>query len=76
MSSYNNDKKSNKERLPICYKYALTIPDAVEYFNIGENKLRYIISNNQNADFFFMNGNKILIKREKFEQWLDITDCI
>lgn len=57
-------------------KYALTITEASDYFGIGQTKLRKIVSENKYNDFSIMNGNKILFKRKKFEEWLDNTDCI
>lgn len=54
-------------------KYCLTITEAAAYFNVGEKKLRAIISEHAEADFYLMNGVKVLIKRQKFEKFLD--DC-
>lgn len=54
-------------------KYCLTITEAAAYFNVGEKKLRAIISEHAVADFYLMNGVKVLIKRQKFEKFLD--DC-
>ena len=39
--------------------------------HIGENKLRIIAEEHLEADFIIMNGNRILIKRQKFEEFLD-----
>lgn len=54
-------------------KFCLTITEAAAYFNVGEKKLRMIISEHVGADFYLMNGVKVLIKRQKFEKFLD--DC-
>lgn len=64
------------ERLTNDKKYALTITEASEYFNIGQTKLRKIVMENKYNDFSIMNGNKILFKRKKFEEWLDQIDSI
>ena len=62
----------NKENnVPLWHKYSLTITEASDYFNIGEKKLRQIIQENVTADFLLNNGVKVLIKRIKFEQFLD-----
>lgn len=62
----------NKEsNVPLWHKYSLTITEASDYFNIGEKKLRQIIQENATADFLLNNGVKVLIKRIKFEQFLD-----
>lgn len=62
--------------MPIADKYALTIDEAVAYFNIGQSKLRYILNTYNDSDFILTNGTKYLIKRKKFESWLDKTDAI
>lgn len=58
-------------KIPIWEKYALTVFEAAEYFNIGEKKLREIIRSNPRADYLVWNGNKALLKRELFEKELD-----
>ena len=60
-----------KSNIPIYHKYALTILEATEYFSIGETKLRNIIRENPTADFMILNGAKVLIKRKRFEEFLD-----
>lgn len=57
--------------IPVWKRYALTITEAAEYYHIGENKLRMIADEHPDADFIIMNGNRILIKRQKFEEYLD-----
>lgn len=55
-------------------KFCLTIEEAVVYFNIGEKKLRKIVSDNMDTGVIIQNGVKILIKRKLFEDYLkDIT---
>lgn len=62
----------NKEnKVPLWHKYSLTITEASNYFNIGEKKLRQMVQENGSADFLLNNGVKVLIKRAKFEQFLD-----
>lgn len=63
-------------QVPIWCKFALTITEASEYFNIGEKKLRHIVKENPTADFLLSNGIKVLIKRVKFEKFLDETYSI
>lgn len=65
-----------KDNLAINEKYNLTIKEAVKYFNIGEKNLRMLVSDNPNADYILMVGNKILIKRKIFEQFIDETGSI
>ena len=62
----------NKENsVPLWHKYSLTITESSDYFNIGEKKLRQMVQENGRADFLLNNGVKVLIKRAKFEQFLD-----
>ncbi len=58
-------------KVPVWEKYALTINEAAEYFHIGENKLRNVVDSNLDANYLLFNGNRILIKRKLFEQYLD-----
>ena len=44
--------------IPVWERYTLSVEEAAAYFRIGENKLRRIISENQNADFILWNGNR------------------
>ena len=64
-------KDIQKGAIPVWKRYALTITEAAEYYHIGENKLRMIAEEHPKADFIIMNGNRILIKRQKFEEYLD-----
>lgn len=66
----------NNKDVPIWEKYTLTIEEASRYFRIGENKLRRLAEENQNADWLLMNGNRIQIKRKKFEKMIDKLDAI
>ncbi len=62
--------------VPIWEKYTLTIEEASKYFRIGENKLRKLAEENLNAGWVIMNGNRIQIKRKKFEKIVDEIDVI
>ena len=62
--------------IPIKDKFCLTIDEASEYFGIGEKKLRKIVSENLDSDFIIQNGVKYLIKRKRFESFLDEISAI
>lgn len=49
--------------VPILEKYMLTVDEAVQYFGIGEKKIRLLITENMNIDYCFtvQVGNKSLI---------------
>ena len=62
--------------IPIWEKYTLSIEEAAAYFRIGEHKLRRIINENRNADYLLWNGNRVQIKRIKFEKYVDSLEAI
>lgn len=62
--------------IPVWKRYVLSITEAADYYHIGENKLRMIADEHPEADFIIMNGNRILIKRQKFEEFLDRTTVV
>lgn len=61
---------SNYE-IPYWKKYTLSIEEAAAYFRIGEGKLRRLVQENPRADYLLWNGNRVQIKREKFEAFVD-----
>ena len=62
---------STGAKVPIRDKYALDVLEAPEYFGIGERRLRKIITENLDSGLILQNGVKYLIKRKKFEAYLD-----
>ena len=62
--------------IPVWRRYTLTIEEAAGYYHIGEGKLRMLIDEHPNEDFYVMNGNRALIKREKFEIYLDQATAV
>ena len=73
MSAPDSGAPENKHQVPIWEKFALTINEAIQYFNIGEKKIRKFVDNQEDYDFVMMNGTKALIKRKKFEDFLNDT---
>ena len=67
---------NNKTFVPIWEKYTLTISEAAEYFNLGEKKIRYLADSYNDYGFVLQNGSRILIKRKKFEDFIDETNAI
>ena len=57
-------------------KFCLTIDEASEYFNIGEKKMRKLVAENMDSGFVIQNGVKVLIKRKRFEAFLDDLSAI
>ena len=58
--------------IPYWEKYMLTLREAAEYFYIGEKKMRQIVD----ANFLLESGNRIMIKRKLFEEYLDNATVI
>lgn len=78
MTEDNSYKKRNVLSVPISEKYMLTVDEAVQYFGIGEKKIRNLIAENNGTDLCFtvQIGNKSLINRRKFEEFLNQTTAL
>lgn len=75
MNMTNNGNRNFAE-IPVWRRYTLTIEEAARYYHIGEGKLRMLIDTHPHEDFYVMNGNRALIKREKFERYLDQATAV
>ena len=60
----------DKPNVEIKDKLNLTIEEAALYSNIGLNKIREM-ANEPSCSFSLFNGNRLLIKRKAFEQYLE-----
>ena len=63
-------------QIPVWKRYTLNIEEAASYYHIGQGKLREIVEEHPEAEFIIYNGNRVLIKRERFEQYLDTCTVI
>lgn len=61
----------NRQQLPWQQKYTLTLNEASEYFGIGYTKLKQFVQEHSDTDFVLWNGNRVQIKREQFQRYLD-----
>lgn len=73
-SPVKNDAVEHK--IPIWEKFTLTVGEASQYFNIGEKKLRRLVEDYSDGEFAIQNGNRVLIKRKRFENFLNETGAI
>lgn len=64
-----------KEKVPIYLKQNLTLEETAEYSNIGINRLQMLIKE-PNCQFVLHVGNKRLIKRKKFDEYINSVDEI
>ena len=62
--------------IPVWNRYLLTIVEAAQFYHIGEKKLRQLVDIYPNGDFYVQVGNKVLIKKERFEKFIDESTAI
>ena len=62
--------------IPYWEKYMLTLREAAEYFHISEKKMRQIVDENMDANFLLTSGNRVMIKRKLFEEYLNAASVI
>lgn len=55
--------------VPICEKATLTIEEAAEYSNIGQNRLCVLLKDPR-CTFVLYVGKKKLVKRREFDQFI------
>ena len=63
-------------QIPFWERYTMSVEEAAAYFRVGENKLRKLISEDNDADYILWNGNRPQIKRKKFEEYIDRHNVI
>ena len=61
--------KNMKNEVSIAEKSLLTPEEAAVYFNIGVNKVRSL-TDGENCPYVLWSGNRRLIKRKPFEEYL------
>lgn len=61
--------------VPIKEKLNLSIKEAVEYSGIGESTIRKLL-HERGCSFLLKIGNKQLIKRKEFEEYLNGRHCL
>ena len=64
-----------KEKVPIYQKQNLTLKEAAEYSNIGINRLTMLIKE-PTCNFVLYVGNKRLIKRKLFDEFIENINMI
>ena len=75
---YPNAEMCNKKlrELPIWEKPLLTVVEAAKYFQIGESIIRRLTREHKGEDFIQWKDNRVFIRREEFEKFLDQTNAI
>lgn len=64
---------AEREKVPIHLKQNLTIKEAAEYSNIGENRLEMLLKE-YNCPFRLLVGSKRLIKRRLFDEYIESVE--
>lgn len=65
-----------KKDVPVWEKFNLTVDEAAEYFNIGRNRIRELLEE-PGCTFVLNVGNKKkLVKRKKFEHYIENREWI
>lgn len=54
----------------------LSVTEAAQFYHIGEKRLRQIVDIHPNGEFYLLVGNKVLFKKEQFEQFLAESTAI
>ncbi|MCI9389308.1 MAG: excisionase family DNA-binding protein [Lachnospiraceae bacterium] len=70
MQEKNDPMENENVMMPVSEKYMLTIREASVYFNIGVKKMRRLAEDNTGR-FAVFSGNKYLIIRTKFEEFVE-----
>ena len=79
VNSIPKKKSTNTHKrpdIPVWQKSNLTVDEAAEYSNIGRAKLREIIDRDDCPFVLWVSDNKRLIRRKKFDEYLDRVGSI
>lgn len=68
-----NYKDGNE--VPIWFKLNITVEEAISYSGIGRDKI-YELTNQEDCPFVLWIGTKRLIKRKKFDEYIEKVDSI
>ena len=71
MKQENESKKSDQRNVGLSEKYLLTVKEVASYFGLGEKKLYELTSMPDCNYVLFVGNTKRLIKRQKFERYLE-----
>lgn len=72
------NNSTSATQVPVWERFLLTVKEASDYFNIGENKMHRIANDYMDSDYKFVvqNGSRTMINRKKFENFLDQSTAI
>ena len=61
----------SKKEIAFYNRYMMTIDEAGASFHIGARKMRELVKEHEGAKWMLYNGNRVMIKRELFQKWMD-----
>lgn len=76
MKDDENELENQSIDIPIWKRYLLSVTEAAQFYHIGEKRLRQIVDIHPNGEFYLLVGNKVLFKKEQFEQFLAESTAI
>ena len=66
----------NENEKIVTVPYLLTVKQASDYFNIGARVIRALADDDVDYSFHMYNGNRLMIKREAFENFLKTAQTV
>lgn len=66
----------NENEKIVTVPYLLTTKQAAAYFNIGARVIRALADSDSEYIFHMYNGNRLMIKREAFENFLKTAQTV
>lgn len=75
MKSTDENAVTGKFQVPLWHKANLSIDEAVAYSGIGREKL-YEMTNKEDCPFVLWIGNRRVIKRKAFEEYMEKANFI
>ena len=76
IQTLNTFIKLISQEIPTDRKYTIGIEEAARYSGIGTKKLRQIVADNPQGNFYLEIGTHILLKRKQFEAYLDTATAL
>lgn len=67
-------KKRKYDSVELANKFVLTFDESLQYFQIGERRLRRLMAENEGASWLLWVGNRHYIKRPLFEKYLESVE--
>ena len=71
MEKYTDNKpKSVNEEIELKDMPLLTVSQTSQLFNLGARTIRGLVASHPKANWFLMNGNRVMIKNDLFKDYI------